>query len=222
MPISGSPSLRSRPQLIDRTAQRGRDLRARLGVAMQTVDDPRQMTGIDPDLSCDLTLHPLRLKDRALQGGRLPHGTDSREASVGCQDVAQRIASVGVPKLIRDRLVELFDVKPELNPSVLSRMTVIPGEDIGIGEKTIQAIITNPGRVPEARTLEAIARALGENHEDYYEWPIAAARRDAAATPAAGRRRAADATRKAAQRRSARQTKPQEDPGENPGSGRAA
>lgn len=109
-----------------------------------------------------------------------------------------------MPKLIRERLMQLFAERPELNPSVLSRMTVVPG-DIGIGEKTIQAIIKNPGRVPEARTLEALARALHENHEDYYEWPIAAAKRQAAATPEATRKREADALRKRAQRQAARQ-----------------
>lgn len=127
-----------------------------------------------------------------------------------------------MPKLIRDRLVELFSGRPDVNPSVLSRMTVVPGEDIGIGEKTIQAILRNPGRVPEARTLEAIARALGENHESYYEWPIAVARRDFAATREAGRRRAADAARKAARRRSESQSTPRADPDEKPERGRAA
>jgi hypothetical protein len=142
---------------------------------------------------------------------------------VSCQAVVERMSSVGMPRLIRDHLIALFaDETQNLNPSVLSRMTVIPG-DIGIGEKTIQAILNNPGRVPDARTLIAIGRALGENHEDYYEWPIAAARAAAGATPEAGRRRAADAARKAAARRRAgRRPEPREDPDAKPGKDHAA
>lgn len=62
--------------------------------------------------------------------------------------------------------------------SVLSRKTVHPG-DPGIGEKTIEAIERSPGRVPEARIIEALAQALGEVPERFYEYPIAAARRAA-------------------------------------------
>lgn len=128
---------------------------------------------------------------------------------------------MAVPKLIRDRILEAIAADDGLNVSTLSRRTPIPG-DGGVGEKTIQALLDNPGRVPETRVIEAVARALGDDHESYYEWPIAVARRDARMTPKAGRRRAADAARKAARRQSGRQSKPPTDHDEKPGKGQAA
>lgn len=124
-----------------------------------------------------------------------------------------------MPKLIRDRLLEAFRAD-DMNASVLSRRTTTEGDE-GIGEKTIDAIIKNPGRCPTAHTLECIARGLGDNHEQYYEWPMAEARRDAAANPKAVRKRAAGAARKAAQRRSVKPQEPQADPNGNPDSGQA-
>lgn len=103
-------------------------------------------------------------------------------------------------KLIRERILERIEGDKSMNPSVLSRLTVVPGEDIGIGEKTIQAILDNPGRVPEVKTLVALARALGDDHADYHEWPIAVARAGAKNTDAARKKREADALRKRAQR----------------------
>ncbi len=125
-----------------------------------------------------------------------------------------------MPKLIRDRLLEAL-ADPDLSVSVLSRMTVTEG-DIGIGDKTIQGLLSNPGRLPTSRTLIAIARALGDDPRDYYEWPIAEEQRKAAATPKAGQRRAVDAARKAAKRQSERQSKPPIDPDEKPEKGQAA
>jgi len=50
--------------------------------------------------------------------------------------------------------------------------------DTGVGEKTIQAIEANRGRVPEAWIIESIAAALDIAPEDFYEYPIAVARRE--------------------------------------------
>lgn len=48
----------------------------------------------------------------------------------------------------------------------------------GVGEKTIQAIESTRGRVPEAGIIEQLAAALGVEPNDFYEYPIAVARRD--------------------------------------------
>lgn len=41
---------------------------------------------------------------------------------------------------------------------------------------TIEAIESNPGRVPKLEIIEALAVGLDVRPEDFYEWPIAAAR----------------------------------------------
>lgn len=142
---------------------------------------------------------------------------------MGCQGLAERIASriVVPPELISELLPRLRTARG-WSTSILSRMTVAPGEDPGIGEKTIQAIEANPGRVPEARILRALARALEVAPEEFYEWPIALVRETGAATPAAERRRAIDAARKAAQRRLDKQTTTPPDRARKRGKGQAA
>lgn len=87
----------------------------------------------------------------------------------------------------------------------LAARTVITGVDIGIGAKTIEALEKNPGRLPEARTIECLARAFGVEPDAFYEWPIAVAQRGAGSTREAIRKREADALRKRAQRASVRQ-----------------
>jgi transcriptional regulator with XRE-family HTH domain len=88
--------------------------------------------------------------------------------------------------LIATRLRELRS-KKGLSRSQLSLLTVRDGY-AGVPESTIKAIETKPGRVPEAPILEALARALGEKPEVFYEFPIAAARtRPAAPEGALGR-----------------------------------
>lgn len=85
-------------------------------------------------------------------------------------------------QLIADALRELRQDRG-LSRSRLSRLTVRPGNE-GVGEKTIQALETFPGRVPQAEIIEALAAALEVAPERFYEYPIALARRD----PAAARR----------------------------------
>lgn len=113
-----------------------------------------------------------------------------------------------VPKLIREVLRELRD-QHNLSRSQLSRRTVAVG-DPGISESTIEAIETKPGRVPDATTLEVLARTLDVAPDAFYEYPIAVARRDAREVT---REREARALRGRAQQRSERpadapQTKP--------------
>lgn len=86
--------------------------------------------------------------------------------------------------------------------SVLSRQTAREG-DAGVGEKTIEAIERNLGRVPEARIIEALARALAVQPDDFYEYPIAVARRDSK-LPTQAEREAADDREAAALREEAR------------------
>lgn len=117
---------------------------------------------------------------------------------MGCQVIGLPIASRPVAKLIHERLREVRE--SGVSFSVLARRTPTPGDD-GIGEKTIAAIEKNPGRVPDATTLRALARALDVEPDDFYEWPIALARERSAANPEAARRREADALRKRAQRK---------------------
>jgi transcriptional regulator with XRE-family HTH domain len=123
-----------------------------------------------------------------------------------------------VPELIHQLLPRLR-AERDWSTSVLSRMTVdAASHDEGVGEKTIQAIEKNAGRVPEARIIESLARALDIEPGQFYEWPIAVARRDSAATPEAERRRAVDAARKAAQRRA--DTRPTDQSGQRAKRGR--
>lgn len=83
-----------------------------------------------------------------------------------------------MPQLIADLLRELREERG-LSRSRLSRLTVGPGNE-GVGEKTIQALETFPGRVPQAEIVEALAAALEVPPETFYEYPIALARRDPA------------------------------------------
>ena len=81
-----------------------------------------------------------------------------------------------VPKLIREALRELREQR-RLSRSQLSRQTVAVG-DPGVSESTIEALETKAGRVPDASTLEILARTLGVEPDTFYEYPIAVARRD--------------------------------------------
>jgi transcriptional regulator with XRE-family HTH domain len=110
-----------------------------------------------------------------------------------------------VPKLIREALRELREER-RLSRSQLSRQTVAVG-DLGVSESTIEALETKPGRVPDATTLETLARTLDVRPDTFYEYPIAVARRDARAAPSAAgvtREREAAALRGRAQQRSER------------------
>lgn len=60
----------------------------------------------------------------------------------------------------------------------LSHRTVRLGYE-GVGESTIESLETVAGRLPKAHTLEALAAALDVPPETFYEYPIAAAQRDA-------------------------------------------
>jgi transcriptional regulator with XRE-family HTH domain len=109
-----------------------------------------------------------------------------------------------VPKLIREALRELREER-RLSRSQLSRQTVAVG-DLGVSESTIEALETKAGRVPDATTLETLARTLDVRPDTFYEYPIAVARRDARAAPAKAvtREREAAALRGRAQQRSER------------------
>ena len=85
-----------------------------------------------------------------------------------------------MPRLMYEELRALRE-GAGLSRSRLSRLTVGPG-DAGVGEKTIQALETYPGRIPEADIIETLARALGVEPGHFYEYPVALARRDARAT----------------------------------------
>lgn len=117
-----------------------------------------------------------------------------------------------VPKLIREALRELRKER-RLSRSQLSRQTVALG-DPGVSESTIEALETT-GRVPDASTLEVLARTLDIEPDTFYEYPIAVARRDARGKTAAAvtREREAEALRGRAQQRSER---PADAPGTTP------
>lgn len=104
-----------------------------------------------------------------------------------------------VAKLIRDALRELREQR-RLSRSQLSRQTVAVG-DPGVSESTIEALETKAGRVPDASTLESLARTLGVEPETFYEYPIAVARRDGRAV---NRAREAEALGDRAQQRGER------------------
>lgn len=136
------------------------------------------MRRMNADLSGNVLLRPSRTDYGELEWRDTTHcdieyvaplGGLSRHCAIGC--------IAGVPRLIHEALPLLREQR-KLSRSRLSRMTVQPG-NAGIGEKTIQALEDNPGRVPEARIIEAIANALGVPPEHFYEWPIAVARREA-------------------------------------------
>lgn len=110
-----------------------------------------------------------------------------------------------VPKLIREALRELRE-EHGLSRSQLSRRTVAVG-DPGVSESTIEALETKPGRVPDATTIETLARTLDVAPDTFYEYPIAVARRDARGRKpdaAVTREREAAALRGRAQQRSGR------------------
>jgi len=67
-----------------------------------------------------------------------------------------------------------------ISRSELSRLTVSVGQ-LGVSESTIEALETKPGRVPDAGTLELLARTLDVAPDVFYEYPIAVARRNARA-----------------------------------------
>jgi len=113
-----------------------------------------------------------------------------------------------VPKLIREALRELREQR-HLSRSQLSRQTVAVG-DPGVSESTIEALETKPGRVPDASTLESLARTLGVDPGRFYEYPIAVARRDGRAVT---RAREAEALGDRAQQRGER---PADAPGTKP------
>lgn len=107
----------------------------------------------------------------------------------------------------------------DLSRSRLSRLTVREGYE-GVGEKTIEALETYPGRIPEATIIEALAHALDVTPETFYEWPIAVARRDARTTTGLRQiqreaaARIAQTAREEAQRRHEHlERRPETDPG---------
>jgi transcriptional regulator with XRE-family HTH domain len=104
-----------------------------------------------------------------------------------------------VPKLIREALRELREQR-HLSRSQLSRQTVAVG-DPGVSESTIEALETKAGRVPDASTLESLARTLGVEPGTFYEYPIAVARREGRAL---NRAREAEALEGRAQQRGER------------------
>lgn len=117
------------------------------------------------------------------------------------------------PKLIREALRELR-AERNLSRSQLSRQTVAVG-DLGVSESTIEALETKAGRIPDATTLETLARTLDIHPDTFYEYPIAVARRDARAKGRGGvtRPREAAAIRGKAQQRNER---PADAPGTTP------
>jgi hypothetical protein len=72
--------------------------------------------------------------------------------------------------------IKLRKLRGDTSRSELSRRTASPGGRY-VPEKTIQALEENAGRVPEAEIIEALALALKVPPEDFYEWPIALARK---------------------------------------------
>lgn len=103
-----------------------------------------------------------------------------------------------MPELFPQKLRRLR-LERELTPDVLSAKTLV-GDKLGVTPQGIKQAENAAGRVPDADTIEALAGALGVVPESFYEWPIAVARRDRAASPEAARKREADALRKRAQR----------------------
>jgi len=82
-----------------------------------------------------------------------------------------------VPELISQKLRRLREAA-NMSRGTLSHATVRLGY-AGVREVTIEAIEKTPGRVPDADIIEALARALDTDADDFYEYPIAVARRDA-------------------------------------------
>lgn len=86
-----------------------------------------------------------------------------------------------VPILIRERLVQLRKERG-WNREDLVQATVRLGFS-GVRFKTLYAIEKEPGRVPQAHIIEALAAALDVRPDAFYEWPIAEARRANQAAP---------------------------------------
>lgn len=93
-----------------------------------------------------------------------------------------------VPTLLRERLRALR-AERGLSRSDLSFATVRLGY-AGVPEPTIEALETKPGRIPDAEIIEALAAALEIDPDEFYEYPVAVARRRsrAATAPARGER----------------------------------
>lgn len=86
----------------------------------------------------------------------------------------------------------------------------------GVPESTIEALEMKPGRVPEAEILELLAMALAINPNEFYEYPIAVARR--AARVSSDAMTAADrAGREAAELLERHVDSPHEEPGRQNG-----
>lgn len=111
----------------------------------------------------------------------------------------------------------IYELLPELRDAKgwsVARLSAETSPYGNVAAKTIEALERpiNAGRVPKAEYLEAFAEALGVEPGAFYEWPIAAARRDRPTTPAeieAAKARLRARLREAAQRRH-----------EHPGTGR--
>jgi hypothetical protein len=105
------------------------------------------------------------------------------------------------PRLMHEVLREL---RGPMSRSHLSRLTVGPGQ-VYVGEKTIQALEEELGRVTKAEIIEALATALGVEPDVFYEYPIALAQREGRAAKDAkrdARQREAQALQDRAQQRS--------------------
>lgn len=120
-----------------------------------------------------------------------------------------------MPLLLREALRELRD-KRGMSRGALSRATVRLGYG-GVPEATIEAYETRPGQVPKAEVLEVLAEALGVDPVEFYEWPIAVAKRDGGST-----RSLAEIAEGAARRRADTTSQPRKGRGGKPGKGRAA
>lgn len=176
---------------------------------MKTVDDPRKRRLVKANLFGNVSLEAPAVEDRGLEWRRLPHANG---LYAYIPYVVKPLAN-GLHEPVTQLLAEkLRALRGEMSVRELSHATVRVG-DLGVGERTIQLLEATPGRVPEADIIEALAAALDVNPEEFYEYPIAAARRTAAATPEATRKREADALRKRAQRPDAR---PSGEPGTTP------
>lgn len=109
-----------------------------------------------------------------------------------------------VPNLLAKALRELREQR-EMSRKDLSFATVRLGYE-GVPESTIESLEVKPGRVPDADTLEALAKALDVDPDHFYEWPIAEARRGARDPASRLRAREAEAVRRA---RESQQGQPQ-------------
>lgn len=157
-----------------------------------------------PCLCGDVPLCALRLKDRSLEGAWVPH---ARESCTRDTCLSNTCASGWLPFVNE---VELFPQKlrrlrteANLSPEQLAAQTVRDGK-FAISAQRIRQQEASAGVVPDADKLEKLAAALDVKPEDFYEYPIAVARRAAASTPEAIRRREADALRKRGKRQGER------------------